>query len=94
MVLVALSASMCIAGFFLLLMTQDAPFDSLFFETVSAFATVGLSVGATSEVDSSGKLVLIALMYVGRVGPLTLILLLGSSASEPIRYPEEPVALT
>jgi hypothetical protein len=31
---------------------------------------------------------------VGRVGPLTLILLLGGGASEPIRYPEEPVALT
>ncbi|MBI5502027.1 MAG: potassium transporter Trk [Deltaproteobacteria bacterium] len=93
-VLVALAATTCIVGFFLLLMTQDVSFQSLFFETVSAFATVGLSIGATAEVDNSGKLVLIALMYVGRVGPLTLILLLGTTASEPVRYPEEPVALT
>jgi len=93
-VLVALSATVCIVGFLLLLMTQDVRFESLFFETVSAFGTVGLSVGATSQVDDAGKLVLVALMYVGRVGPLTLILLLGTSGAAPLRYPEEPVALT
>ena len=93
-VLVALAAAACSIGFFLLVLTQDVPFDKLFFETVSAFGTVGLSLGATTEVDNAGKLVLVALMYVGRVGPLTLILLLGSSVRDPVRYPEEPVALT
>jgi len=93
-VLVCLSVVVCVLGFFLLLMTQDAPFESLLFETVSAFGTVGLSIGATAQVDEAGKLVLVALMYVGRVGPLTLILLLGGAAAVPIRYPEEPVALT
>jgi trk system potassium uptake protein TrkH len=93
-VLVALATAVCSIGFLLLVMTQDSSFHSLFFETVSAFATVGLSIGATAEVDSAGKLVLVVLMYVGRVGPLTLILLLGSSVREPVRYPEEPVALT
>ncbi|NMC69210.1 MAG: hypothetical protein GYA57_03960 [Myxococcales bacterium] len=93
-VLVALAAVVCSIGFFLLALTQDIPFQSLFFETVSAFGTVGLSLGATAEVDSVGKIVLIVLMYVGRVGPLTLILLLGSAARAPVRYPEEPVALT
>ncbi|MBN1771500.1 MAG: potassium transporter Trk [Deltaproteobacteria bacterium] len=93
-VLVALATAACSIGFFLLVMTQDVPFHELFFETVSAFGTVGLSLGATAEVDSVGKLVLVGLMYVGRVGPLTLILLLGSSVRDPVRYPEEPVALT
>ncbi len=93
-VLVTLSATACIVGFLLLLMTQDVRFESLFFETVSAFGTVGLSIGATAQVDDAGKLVLVALMYVGRVGPLTLILLLGTSGGARLRYPEEPVALT
>jgi trk system potassium uptake protein TrkH len=93
-VLTAMSVTVCIVGFLLLLMTQDVRFESLFFETVSAFGTVGLSIGATTQVDDAGKLVLVALMYVGRVGPLTLILLLGGGGSVPVRYPEEPVALT
>ena len=93
-VLVALAAAACIGGFLLLLMTQDVRFESLLFETVSAFGTVGLSLGATSQIDDAGKLVLIGLMYIGRVGPLTLILLLGTGGAEPVRYPEEPVALT
>lgn len=93
-VLVALAAAACIGGFLLLLMTQDVRFESLLFETVSAFGTVGLSLGATSQINDAGKLVLIGLMYIGRVGPLTLILLLGTGGAEPVRYPEEPVALT
>jgi trk system potassium uptake protein TrkH len=93
-VLVALSAAVVVVGLFLLLLTQSVPFHSLFFETVSAFGTVGLSIGATSQVDDAGKLVLVAVMYVGRVGPLTLILLLGGGAAVPVRYPEEPVALS
>ncbi len=43
----------------------------LFFEVVSAFNTVGLSMGVTPELTSLGKLTVIALMFVGRVGPLS-----------------------
>jgi trk system potassium uptake protein TrkH len=42
------------------------------FEAVSAFGTVGLSMGKTSGLDATGKLVIIVLMFVGRLGPLTL----------------------
>ncbi|WP_225878560.1 TrkH family potassium uptake protein [Spongiactinospora rosea] len=46
--------------------------DSVLFEVISAFATVGLSTGITATVPPAGQLLLIALMFVGRVGPLTL----------------------
>ncbi|WP_275548802.1 potassium transporter TrkG, partial [Escherichia coli] len=46
---------------------------SLFFETVSAFGTVGLSTGVTPLLSVWGKLILIATMFVGRIGLLTLL---------------------
>jgi len=45
----------------------------LIFEAVSAFGTVGLSMDLTPALTSVGKLVIIALMFIGRVGPLTLV---------------------
>jgi trk system potassium uptake protein TrkH len=66
------------------------PFAPLFFEVVSAFATVGLSTGITASLSVSGKLVLIGTMYVGRVGILLLMgALIGDSNRSVIRYPEE-----
>ena len=47
---------------------------AIVFETVSAFATVGLSMGETPTLDPGGKLVVCILMFVGRTGPLTLAL--------------------
>jgi potassium uptake TrkH family protein len=46
--------------------------DAVLFETVSAFATVGLSTGITDDLPAVGQLVLAALMFVGRLGPITL----------------------
>jgi trk system potassium uptake protein len=46
--------------------------DAVLFETVSAFATVGLSTGITDDLPVAGQLVLVALMFVGRLGPITL----------------------
>ncbi|WP_298757410.1 TrkH family potassium uptake protein [uncultured Nocardioides sp.] len=43
------------------------------FEVVSAFATVGLSTGITADVGTAGHLVLVLLMFVGRLGPITLV---------------------
>ena len=66
-----------VAGAFsVLLITQDLPFDMALFEVISALGTVGLTVGATPRLDDVGKMVIIACMFAGRVGPLTLFLLL------------------
>lgn len=46
--------------------------DKVFFEVISAFATVGLSTGITADLPRVGQLTLVLLMFVGRVGPLTL----------------------
>ncbi|MEE8602399.1 TrkH family potassium uptake protein [Euzebya tangerina] len=54
----------------------DIPFLPLMFETVSALGTVGLSMGATGELSSAGKCVIILLMYLGRIGFLTFALAL------------------
>jgi trk system potassium uptake protein TrkH len=85
--------SLIMVSFFILLMMRLEPehdFLSLFFEVVSAFATVGLSLGITPYLSVSGKLALTVLMFVGRVGPLTLALAIGQNRKEVgnIEYPE------
>ena len=47
-------------------------FIKLVFETISAFGTVGLSMGVTSQLTTTGRLFIILLMFIGRLGPLTM----------------------
>jgi trk system potassium uptake protein TrkH len=73
----------------------DKSFLSLIFEVVSGFGTVGLSMGITPFLSSIGKLCIITMMYLGRVGPLTLILAVGSRVVLPsnVEYPEGKVLI-
>ena len=89
--LVTISATIVFAGSFALMMTQGFAFDSVLFEAVSAFGTVGLSLGITAEFDRVGKLLIMVLMFVGRTGPLTMVLLFRRRDPAPTRYPEEEV---
>ncbi|MBM7804984.1 potassium uptake TrkH family protein [Geodermatophilus bullaregiensis] len=57
---------------FLMEALTDFTFDQVLFEVVSAFATVGLSTGITADLPPAGQVLLVLLMYVGRIGPLTL----------------------
>jgi trk system potassium uptake protein TrkH len=60
------------------------------FEAISAFGTVGLSTGITPMLSAGGKIVIMILMFIGRVGPLTLALMVGQKeARQVIRLPEE-----
>lgn len=64
------------------------------FETQSALATVGLSAGITPELTKGGRMVIALAMFVGRVGPLTLIMSLARvEQPDRFRYPAESVAL-
>ncbi|MBM3331748.1 hypothetical protein FJY68_07860 [candidate division WOR-3 bacterium] len=72
--IVTLSALAVMAAFSALLVTEQQPFAALLFEATSAFGTVGLSTGITPLLGVIGKLALAVLMYVGRIGPLTLVL--------------------
>lgn len=57
---------------FVLLALSDVGLERVLFEVLSALGTVGLSTGITADLTDAGKYVLVALMFVGRLGPLTL----------------------
>lgn len=63
--------STLVIGAYLLTLTEKGDFINIFFEAASALGTVGLSMGITATLTVLGKLVIILLMYIGRVGPLT-----------------------
>ncbi|MEO0050318.1 MAG: TrkH family potassium uptake protein [candidate division WOR-3 bacterium] len=90
--IVALSLAVCAACFTLLLVTQSQRFEWLLFETVSAFGTVGLSCGITPNLNYIGKLSIIILMFVGRIGPLTLTLAMAAPRERSlVAYPSARV---
>ncbi len=76
---------------FLLLATHDMPLEKLIFEAVSALATVGLTIGATGELNAAGKWMIILTMFIGRVGPISLALALGTPRNSHISFPEAKV---
>ena len=78
-------------GSFLLMVTQNAPFDVLLFEATSAIATAGLSIGGTAALDNTGKIIVIILMIIGRVGPITTAALWQNSSKSRRRYPKAEV---
>jgi trk system potassium uptake protein TrkH len=78
-------------GATLLMIFQQQDFAALVFETVSAFGTVGLSLGATAALASPGKLVVIFVMLIGRIGPLSLALLFGRNEGAAVVYPEAKI---
>ncbi|OFZ15313.1 MAG: hypothetical protein A2X86_07280 [Bdellovibrionales bacterium GWA2_49_15] len=90
--------SMIMVCFFVLIMMRLEPNQSLLtlmFEVVSAFGTVGLSLGATAQLSVAGKIAISLLMYVGRVGPLTMALAVGESAAGrgKFEYPDGRVLI-
>ncbi|NLM34028.1 MAG: Trk family potassium uptake protein [Clostridiales bacterium] len=68
--------------------------ECLFFESTSALTTAGLSLGMTPYLSSIGKILIMLLMYTGRVGPLTVALSLGKSKKDNyVRYPEGKILI-
>ncbi|MDO9092492.1 MAG: potassium transporter TrkG [Rubrivivax sp.] len=85
-----LGSAMVVLGTLVILRVTELPTDKVIFEVISAFGTVGLSTGITAELPPVGQLMLVLLMYVGRVGTITLAtsLALGERRM-PYRFPEE-----
>lgn len=72
--------------------TQSLPFFDLLFETVSAFGTAGMSTGITSELNAIGKVLMIIMMFFGRIGVLSIAIALTAKRKDAnIEYPEEKV---
>jgi trk system potassium uptake protein len=92
-----------VLGVFVLLLSElparnvegdSAVFISLYFEAVSALGTVGLSTGVTGFLEPSSRLVVAVLMFLGRLGPLTVASSLASGSTRTDwRYPEEDVVV-
>jgi Trk-type K+ transport system membrane component len=79
-----------ISGTMVFMGVTDIPLDRSLYEVVSAFATCGLSTGITPELNTAGKVTLIVLMYVGRVGSLTVVAALALNRQRRvIRFPAE-----
>ena len=79
-----------IVGTAVLLWQTSLSLDRALYEVVSAFATCGLSTGITSSLDADAKMTLIVMMYVGRVGSLTVVAALAlNKHRRVIRYPSE-----
>jgi len=79
-------------GFIVLLVLEGEKlsFQDLLFEAVSAFGTVGLSRGITAELGSTSRLILIALMFIGRVGLFAMAITRSNDRVERFtEYPQE-----
>jgi trk system potassium uptake protein TrkH len=88
-----ISLGVVLIATWLLLLDQDVGFSPALFEVVSAFSTTGLSLGVTGQLNTAGRLLIIAMMFWGRLGAITIMLaLLKRGTRERLKqYPEETV---
>ena len=79
------------SSLFVLAITETIPVFPLAFEVFSAFGTVGLSMGVTEDLTDMGRVLLCIIMFLGRIGPLTLFFLLLKPKKETCRFPYDQV---
>ncbi|MFA9377544.1 MAG: TrkH family potassium uptake protein [Lachnotalea sp.] len=78
----------------LLCATEKAPFLDILYEVTSALGTVGLSRGLTPKLSTIGKLIIVVVMYIGRIGPITLVAALSinrNNTKKGIELPEKRI---
>ncbi|MGR3794322.1 TrkH family potassium uptake protein [Vannielia sp. SX4] len=93
MALTAISILTIFVATFLMVASHDGHFLDIAFEVASAFGTVGLSRGYTGELTEFGRVVCEVVMFLGRVGPLTLGYFLATRSVPRVRYPEGQIHL-
>jgi len=95
MAIFMLSITIVIIGVMILSITEiGASFETILYEVISAFGTVGLSQGLTPTLSSVGKVTIAIIMYLGRVGPLTVMLALaGKQEKINYKYPEGKILI-
>lgn len=92
--IVIIGMSVIIGTLMILTVTEDVAFMELLFEVVSAFGTVGLTLGITSSLSFIGKIIIIILMFIGRLGIITMsvaLMLKSEKEKSSIQYPEEKI---
>lgn len=93
MALTAISLAVIFVATFLLTVSHQGEFLDIAFEVSSAFGTTGLSRGLTPQLDTFGRAIIMAVMFIGRVGPLTLGFFLATQSQPRVRYPGAQVFL-
>lgn len=94
MALVAASVAFLAFMIFLLLLFEPFTLEKTIFEAISAFGTVGLSMGITSQLSEAGQIIIVLLMYIGRVGPLTLMFAISQTKDRSyFTYIEEKISI-
>jgi trk system potassium uptake protein TrkH len=92
--LLVLSTGLIALVFFVLSITEKFPSINILFETISAFGTVGLTTGITPNLSIVGKIVIILMMFIGRLGPLTLTLALaGTKRRSKFHFPKDNIRI-
>ncbi|MGL4484699.1 MAG: TrkH family potassium uptake protein, partial [Anaerovoracaceae bacterium] len=79
--------------FIVCLLEKDMQLIEILFEVVSAFGTVGLSMGITPDLSAASKLVIIITMFIGRVGPLTMLTVWFAQQQKSAHYSKEGISL-
>jgi len=86
--IIAISFSVITVCIIVLMMSESASFLKVFFEVISAFNTVGLSLGLTATLSVFGKFLICMMMFMGRIGTLSLIFILSGEERAPTyQYP-------
>ncbi len=88
LVLVVLAICTVFLGTILLHLTGGGDFMQIGFEAMSAFGTVGLSTGVTPDLTTGQRIVIIFVMFIGRLGPMTFALALAKPRVEQVKFPE------
>ena len=92
---ILLAGLMVMIALVVLLVTEpDISVVALLFEITSAFGTCGMSLGITSDLTTTGKMIIMALMFIGRVGLISFLFTLGGRTKKPhYHYPKERVII-
>jgi len=77
-----------VLGIFLIALFDDMPFRSILFEVVAAISTTGMGDGITAQLSWPSQTLILLYMYIGRLGPLTIVYVLATRRSSRIAYPE------
>ncbi|MED4204089.1 TrkH family potassium uptake protein [Neobacillus mesonae] len=93
-IVMSTGAFLCLISILILSITEQGTVIEVIFEVSSAFGTNGLSLGLTPNLSTFGKILIIILMFIGRVGIVTCLLMLrGKGSREKIHYPKEKVII-
>ncbi|WHX98958.1 TrkH family potassium uptake protein [Neobacillus sp. DY30] len=94
-IVISTAASLCLISILILSITEKGTLIQVVFEVTSAFGTNGLSMGLTPILTTFGKILIICLMFIGRLGIVTFLLILRGkdNSKEKIHYPKEKVTI-